>query len=235
MSKHHISAASEVFQGAANYIPMLNDNEGRRGAPVTFMTKVDMGTPIVADPDGISDGHDGTAVLTVALDGTLASGGAVTLDVPRTISIDTNSAGDTTQKATVTGTDVYGEPLVELIAFNGTTAVVGVKAFKTITSVILSAVLTDECDIGTTDALGLPFVLSDKSNLLSTWFAGVDEATLPTIVLGVTTDPATNVTGDVRGTIDVNSTLDGTKQIYLYMVVDSSTKVLLAGVDQFGG
>lgn len=235
MSKHHITAASEVFQGAANYTPMLNDNEGRRGAPITFMTKVDMGTPIVADADGLSAAHDGTAVLTVVLDGALASAGSVTLDVPRTLLVDTNSAGDTTQTATITGTDVYGEALVEVITFNGTTAVAGKKAFKTIASVILSAALTGTCDIGTTDALGLPFVLSDKSNLLSTWFGGVDEATLPTIVLGVTTDPATGVTGDVRGTIDLNSTLDGTEQVYVYMVVDSTTKVLLAGVDQFGG
>lgn len=232
-TKHHITHASTVYQGSAYYAPLMNTNE-RRGAPITFMTKVDMGTPIVADPDGISDGHDGTSVLTVALDGALASGGAVVLDVPRTITIDTNSAGDTTQTATITGTDVYGAPLVELIAFNGTTAVVGQKAFSTVTSVVLSAALTGTCDIGTTDALGLPYVLSDKSNLLSTWFGGVDEATLPTIALGDTTT-ATATTNDTRGTLDLNSTLDGSTQIYVYMVVDSSTKDLLVGVDQYGG
>jgi len=238
MSKHHITSASEVFQGAANYAPLLDDNEGRRGAPITFMTKVDLGTPIVADPDGISDGHDGSAAtgsLTVAIDGTLASAGVVTLDTPRTLSIDTDSAGDTSQSITVTGTDVYGEVLVETIDFNGTTAVVGLKAFKTITAATLSAALTSECDLGTTDALGLPYVLSDNSNLLNTWFGGVDEVTKPTIVLGVTTDPATAITGDTRGTLDLNGTLDGSTQVYVNMVVDTSTKVLMVGVDQYGG
>ena len=233
MSKHHISRAQAIYAGAAYYPPLTDANE-RLGAPITFMTKVDLGTPDTGDLDGVSDAHDGTSVLSVVIDGALATGGVATFAFPRAVSIDTNSAGDTTQTATITGTDVYGEDLVEIITFNGTTAVVGQKAFKTVTAVTLSATLTGTCDIGESEILGLPYALSDKSNLLSTWFGGVDEATLPTIVVADTTAVTTGTTNDVRGTLLLNSTLDES-QIYLYMVVDASTKALMVGVDQYGG
>ena len=56
-----------------------------------------------------------------------------TLDVPRNIVVD--SGGVDTAVLTFTGTDEYGNTVVESITLNGTTAVAGKKAFKTVTGV----------------------------------------------------------------------------------------------------
>jgi hypothetical protein len=44
------------------------------------------------------------------------------LDCPRAVDILSSDAGDTTQTATVSGYDQYGQPMSELIAFNGTSS-----------------------------------------------------------------------------------------------------------------
>lgn len=92
--------------------------------------KIDLGAPDVADVDGILEAYTGS---TPALDGALVSGGVATLDVPRNIVVD--SGGVDTAVLTFTGTDEYGNTVVESITLNGTTAVAGKKAFKTVTGV----------------------------------------------------------------------------------------------------
>ena len=233
-TKHHLTNAETVYQGKA-YYPPLTDSQERNGAPITFLTKIDLGTPDVADVDGVCASQDGTGGAGLLINGALASGGVATLPFPRNLVIDTDSAGDTTQTVTITGTDVYGEVIVETIAFNGVTAVYGLKAFKTITAATLSAALTSAALIGEGPALGLPYRAATKSDVLyaNTFFNDIVEATLPTVVAGVDTT-ATATTGDTRGTVTLNSTLDES-QIYTYMVVDTSTKALMVGVDQYGG
>jgi len=230
MSKHHITHAAEVYQGAA-YYPPLTDDQKRVGAPITFVTKLDLGTPIPDVADGISASHTGTSVLTIVLDGTLASGGAVTLDVPRTLIV--TGTGADTETVTITGTDIYGEALVEVITLNAATPVEGLKAFKTVTSAILSGAIDADIDVGTTDTIGLPYRLADASDLGAVWFDSVQEATAPTIIAGDDTT-ATATTGDTRGTLLLNSAAN-TKQTYVYLAVDASTKDAMVGITQYGG
>jgi hypothetical protein len=157
----------------------------------------------------------------------------VTFLTPRNVQAVSTGAGDTTQTLTITGTGIYGSPIVETIALNGVTVVNGKKAFKTITKIAVSALCAGNVSVGNSTALGLPYRLVDKSDLLSTWFNGVVEATLPTTVLGDTAT-ATATTGDNRGTLILNSALNGSA-VYVYMVTYPSSKESLFGVTNYAG
>lgn len=166
----------------------------------------------------------------LTINGASATGGVATFDVPRTITIVSTNAGDTTQTATVTGTDVYGLAVSELIAFNGTTAVTGQKAFKTVTRVAISAALAGNGSVGSTDVFGLPYRANTRNYVLTAWngafvttgtFAGAD-ATV-----------ATTTTDDVRGTYAVPDAANGTKRLTLWMYIfDDDTQTGLYGVTQ---
>jgi hypothetical protein len=161
-------------------------------------------TPVALDADGICAQQTLAAAGNALINGALASSGVVTLDVPRNVIVD--AAGAATAVLTVTGTDVYGVPMSEAITLNGTTAVAGKKAFKTITSVAASAAATDFF-VGTGDVFGLPFRSDSRNYCLTAWNSAF--VTTGTFVAAVTTDPATTTTGDVRGTYAVPDAADG--------------------------
>jgi hypothetical protein len=102
---------------------------------------------------------------------------------------------------TVTGFDLYGQPMSEAITSSAavSTAVNGKKAFLQVTSVSVSGATGTALTVGTTDILGLPvrvfniaYIASVKSNNALAQdggqFTAADTAT------------ATTTTGDVRGT-----------------------------------
>jgi hypothetical protein len=134
-----------------------------------FLQIIALGAPVALDADGICASQSMAAAGTLTINGSLSSGGSVTLDVPRALQVD--ASGAATAVLTITGTDVYGRPMSEAITLNGTTQVNGKKAFKTVTSVVSSAAIDNPCTVGTTDILGLPvfvpadgFVLSELQN-----------------------------------------------------------------------
>lgn len=103
-----------------------------------------------ADVDGICVAQAIAGAGAALLNGSLVSGGVATLDVARHVLVDSANAGDTTQTATITGTDRNGNTITEAIALNGTTAVAGTKNFKTVTAVSLSAAMAGNFTLGTT-------------------------------------------------------------------------------------
>ncbi len=191
-------------------------------------------TPIALDADGLAVAQAVAGAGNLTLAGALASGGAATLDVTRAVSITSDSAGDTTQTATVYGTDYWGVPLRETIAFNGAATVNGKKAFKTVTRIAISAALAGSGSAGTTDIIGLR-LRSDSRNYLLTAYNGA-HVTTGTYVAAVTTSPATATTGDVRGTFVPASATDGAKILTFWMfVTDPDTRAGLYGVAQYNG
>ena len=191
------------------------------------VVKISLGAPDVADPNGICEAQSGAAGA-LTLDGALVSGGVATLDVPRNIVID--SGGVDTAVLTITGTDAYGNTIVENITLNGTTAVAGKKAFKTVTSVVSSATISNGAFVGTGDVLGLPVFLPGTAYVLKELEDGA-APTAGTLVAGVST-AATATTGDVRGTYDPNSAADGAKVFDLLVALpDPKYK----GVSQYAG
>lgn len=166
----------------------------------------------------------------LTINGSSATSGVATFDVPRTITIVSTNAGDTTQTATVTGTDVYGLAVSELIAFNGTTAVTGQKAFKTVTRVAISAALTGNGSTGSTDVFGFPFRANTRNYVLTAWNGAF--VTTGTFAAADAT-VATTTTNDVRGTYAVPDAADGSKRLTLWMYIfDDDTQTGLYGVTQ---
>ena len=102
---------------------------------------------------------------------------------------------------TVTGYDLYGQPMSEAITSSAavSTAVNGKKAFFQVTSIAVSDATGTALTVGTTDILGLPvrvvnvaYVASVKSNNTLAQDAGT--------FVAADTATATTTTGDVRGT-----------------------------------
>lgn len=189
--------------------------------------------PATLDADGISVAQAvaGAGNLTIA--GALASGGVATFDVPRGVSVTSTNAGDTTQTATVYGTDAYGVAIQETIAFNGNATISGKKAFKTVTRVAISAALAGNGSAGTTDIFGLPYRANTR-NYTVTFDNGAQVTTGTFVAADATT--ATATTGDVRGTWDPATAANGTVRFTVWMFLkDVDTRAGLYGVTQFNG
>ena len=110
-------------------------------------------TMAAVDADGIAQAQAVAGAGNLTLDGALVTAGVAVFDVPRHVEIDSSSASDTSQTATFTGTDRFGNTITEAIALNGTTAVAGTKNFKTVTQVAISAVCVGNINAGTAAAL----------------------------------------------------------------------------------
>lgn len=197
--------------------------KGRNGAvPVTAKPKVtgvdivaiNLGAPATAVANGICTSQAGTAATAMTINGSLASGGVATFDVPRNVV----GAWTNTATLTVTGTDEYGKTLVETSASG--TSMAGVKAFKTITSVVPSANITG-ATVGSGDVLGLPIhVPKATTGYILKELQDDAVATAGTVVAGLARNTeSTATTADVRGTYDPNAACDGARSFTLIAVV----------------
>ena len=231
---HRISQSDNIRTGNA-----VSADRTVKGAPLNDDTAqavlvVDLGTPVVADPDGLVTGYSGAAG-TIPMDGALAAtvdaNGNVVLDVPRCLVVD--SGGADTAVITITGKDVYGVTIVENITLNGTTAVNGVKAFKKITSIVAGATVSNGAFIGTTGTLGLPYapvIGGFLGGILNENTADAGTYVAPSRVT------ATATTTDVRGTYLPAGALDGTNRYKVRMAVKNGPNDTdLFGVTQYGG
>lgn len=136
--------------------------------------------------------------------------GITSPDVPRNVQI-VGSAAGIAGNVTVTGTAYDGKDITETLALNGTTAVVGTLAFRTITEIDLPALTTagDEVSVGLGDALGLPYKLGVYYPLAA-WLNGVKEGMAPTF--------ATDTANIENNTVTLNSALDG-NDVDIMMIV----------------
>lgn len=184
-----------------------------------------LGAPDTADPNGVVESQACTAAdgLATGINGALASGGVATFDVPRAAV----AAWTGTAVLTVTGTDVYGNTVVESSASG--TSLTGKKAFKTITGVSSSADITG-LTVGTGDVLGLPVALPGTGYVLAEMEDGA-APTAGTVVAAVRTE-ATATTGDVRGTYDPNSACNGAKVFDLVVFLNDPGDI---GIAQYAG
>lgn len=197
------------------------------GAPISPVYVYDI-VPVAIVTDGICLQQTLSGAGNATLNGSLASGGTVTLDVPRNVIVD--AAGAATAVLTVYGTDVYGNAMSEAITLNGTTAVAGKKAFKKITRIAASAAAADFF-VGTGDVFGLPFRVDSRNYTLTAWNGAF--VTTGTLAAAVTTSPATTTTGDVRGTYAVPDAADASKRLTVWMYIeDADTVTGLYGVTQ---
>jgi len=150
------------------------------------------------------------------INGASATSGVATFDYARNVSIVTSNAGNTTQTVTVTGTDYYGQAQTELLTCNGTSTVSGKKAFVTITQVAVSAALTGNLSVGNGDTFGLPYRVTDAGYLFRTGWNNAVADNAGTFTAADTTSPATNATGDVRGTfLPASTAANGSRRLVI--------------------
>jgi len=104
-------------------------------------------------PDAPSaDGILASTLLTTAVQ--VITSGITNPDFPRILAVDSDGAA--TGNVVIIGTNIRGETITDTIALNGTNAVAGVKAFKTIKSIQLPVKAAAESVwVGWTDKLGL--------------------------------------------------------------------------------
>lgn len=156
MPKQTISHA-DTFKAGANKGPLLSD--GERGSYVMLATIENLGTPVAADADNICLAQTPAAAGNLTINGTgtsaTVSGGVATMVSARNVTITCANAGDTTQVVTIYGTDINGNLQAERLTANGAATVTGLKAFKTVYRVAVSAAFAGTITVGTGLVLGL--------------------------------------------------------------------------------
>ncbi len=121
------------------------------------------------------------------------------------VSVGTTSA---TTSFTVTGWDVWGNPMTEkltvILANRNVSTFFGKKAFKYLQSIVPSTSDAESFSIGLGDVFGVPVRADEWDQVQITW-NGCQVPTSLGFAAAATTSPATNTTGDVRGTIQVST------------------------------
>lgn len=119
----------------------------------------------------------------------------------------------------VSGYDIYGMPMSELIVAPAAASVTnGKKAFKYISSVVPQFSEAKPYTVGTTDIIGLPL----RSDFFGDAAINYNSAAITAntgYTAAVTTSPATTTTGDVRGTYALQSAADGSKRLMIRQFV----------------
>lgn len=265
-TKHHITNAEKVFIGSGYVPQMeaANGRKGIEIMPTTKISlgapAVGDADHLVYAATGTELPDTETVTYTTADDGTAPFDNADTptiasittstgttasvwpLDVPRNlISIMTHGSSVVASTIVITGYDYWKEKVVEQhsITATGTTKTVnGKKAFAYVESIAITAAADSELNtlnLGTGDVLGLPYKLTSLSDVICFYADGTEEGVASTVVAAVTTT-ATATTGDVRGTIDPDTTLDGSVEFNVWMfIAGRNTAAGLKGVDQYGG
>lgn len=160
------------------------------------------------------------------------------LDTPRIVTV--TATGANTATYTITGYDQFGQKMTQLIAAPSTSTVATLKAFKTVISVTNAntTASTNGVTVGFGDALGLPISVTDQGYVITAKWNNTLADDAGTLTVADATSPATNATGDVRGTYLLSSASNGTKRLVLTIAVPgiacgpTSTRVGAFGVTQ---
>lgn len=121
-------------------------------------TMFSLGTPAVADSDGILDGVSATNSATSYTSADFVTAFDGTLDATYGRNLTAVGSAGSDHVCTVTGRDYLGQVMTETLTLSGTTSIVGEKAFKFITGVaIATGAASDTADFGWGSKLGLPY------------------------------------------------------------------------------
>jgi hypothetical protein len=173
------------------YVSGANQAAGTSGSPVTITATVSNSTN-----DGVANSRFG-----------FGQSDTIQLWNPQALSarnvVITPSSASAAINWTVSGYDVYGYPMSEVIATAAdSTAVAGNKAFKYITSVTPSATSTGTHAVGTGTKFGFALRTDTFGDVLVNYSASLNPAliTANTNYVAAVKTYATTATGDVRGT-----------------------------------
>ena len=176
--KQGTACGVQIERAGADDALVLSNEILTRGRVTTLLpVALNLGSPNVADADGVSASQSVTVSTTplALINGALASGGKVVLDVPRNIV----ASWTGTAVLTITGKDEYGVTVRESSASG--TSLTGKKAFREITSASFSANVTG-ATIGTGERLGLPIAVRKGGLVLAELKDGVIVGRAPATV-----------------------------------------------------
>lgn len=129
------------------------------------VARVTLGSPIVADANGFCESQDLTALGVFSVNTTAAAAiAAAALAGTNTVPRNVVASWTGTAVLTITGTDEYGNTIVEKSGSG--TSLTGKKAFKTVTGISSSANITS-LTVGSGNVLGLPAFLSNQANVIT--------------------------------------------------------------------
>lgn len=163
----------------------------------------------------------GTGITTgLAPDGSGAT--VYILDVPRCVSL-TSTSNLSAINYLIVGYDQYGKKLSALLVGPNNNTVNTLKAFQSVLSVTAQGTSASTVSVGTSDIFGLPFRMIDAGYILSAKWANVLAQNAGTFVVADQTTPATNATGDVRGTYaQSGAASNGSRRLVIAMHVDGT-------------
>ena len=204
------------------------------GQTVT-VTGTNSGTSGLAAGTYLISATNGTSTFTLTTTAgaaivTTASGSNTGLTFANTI---------TAVNSTVSGYDIYGQAMSEVIASStsASTAVNGKKAFYQISGITVAAPNGNSIAFGTTDILGSPVRILDNAYIVHAGYNNTlaDNAGNATAAATAT---ATTTTGDVRGTFAPSGATDGAKRLVMTIALPAiavgpnATRVGALGVTQ---
>jgi lysophospholipase L1-like esterase len=138
-----------------------------------------------------------------------------TADVPRAVTV-TSGGNDTGITFLISGYDFYNVKMTQKLTGASGAAATTTKAFKSVTGIVPSGSISTTVTAGTADVFGLPVAVLDAGYVTHAAWNNALTADAGTFVAGVTTSPATNLTGDTRGTyLPSTGASDGTKRLVL--------------------
>ena len=165
-------------------------------------TRVNFGAPVAANATAIL----ATGTMTGITSTDLSAVAAIADQYGRNIQVVASAANATA--VTVNGWDYLGQPISETLTLNGTTPVLGSKAFKYFNNVTFTSAATT-LSIGTGVKLGLPY----KAIRAVYEIGNGALAAAGTLQAPSTTDPSTATTTDPRGMYTTTTTMNGTNII----------------------
>lgn len=177
--------------------------------------------------DGVAPLNGGTRrpVVQAARDSLGGTHVAYTMDVARNVQLTaTHGSSIVAMTVSIFGLDWYGQLQTELLTLTATgtsKTVAGKKTWSAIYEMDLAATGNSQANtlnLGWANVLGLPYRIALVSELIPFGNNALD--TSGTVVKADDTAPATNVTGDVRGTYTPSSAPDGTKTYEVWLTPD---------------
>ncbi len=160
-------------------------------------------------PTGVTTSAIHAAITLDETETTTVTTGITNPDVARCLSV-TGNAATATGNVVISGTNIAGDAISETIVANGTATVLGAKAFKTVTSIVVPVrgAESDTIAVGNTKKLGMPHKVYNAGCLLVKLFNGsADSGTL-----AVDADLEKNL-------FSLNGTPDGSKVVDLMYLI----------------
>lgn len=143
-------------------------------------------------------------------------------DTPRCVSL-TSVSNLSAINFLVTMYDEYGRLQTQLMTGPNANTVNSLKAAMAIRSIVPQGTSANTVSAGTSDVFGLPFRMIDAGYIVSAKWAGVLAQNAGTFTAADLTNPATNLTGDPRGTYaQSGAASNGANRLVIVMHVDGT-------------